>query len=969
MELLRASVLLGMDSDYQGGELRRWAKQSSKNKLVASFIGGAPPKVPKTKYDIVSDVVSWLMRLNWPKKGLDGALDICETIFAMISNEELNKLTGEAKIIELDWSEKVDDGFRMVRLLSTWIDSVNDWCHLEESKVTKSHRKRYWNLVHWYDQPVADARRRRPEFEDVVDAWMAGCANVTDVCDQVLGPREDLVKNSWGKFRGLNELFARNVPRKTREFRQKKPIQKLSQQIADRLLEIELERGEAPTVTTEAALRITFRGTDSLLRILTTLGEDPFKKLSGWRSNTGDNRQATLTELAENTFPTSDDTPQSFSKVFKAAIKAGKFPEERLIQLAFLAPQWVAFIEPTIGWKGFTEANYWFMAHMKYVWGLDDALASEEELNEEDEDLDEDQAPVEKLSRWEQIIRERTPLTSAERQEGAIDVAWFHRTYEELTPKRWEAMTQAARYAATPAQAKRAQFVADTLLGKTSRKTLVDGIKKRNLKENVRLLGLLPLAGGRKASEAAKRKDLYERFEVLQAYHKYARGLSSMSRPEAIRAFEIGIQNLAATAGFPDATRLQWAMEAEGTRDLAEGPLVTKKGDVSLTLSLDEYLQPNLVVRRGEKVLKSLPGAVKKDKKFVALRDRHKHLKQQASRTKLSLEQAMCRGDELLGGELVELADHAIVWPQLERLVLVGKGLCGYPVRRGKALMDHAGNLTAVKKNEKLRIAHPHDLLKTKAWSKWQRECFNIERIQPFKQVFRELYVATAAEKKSKTSSNRYAGHQLNRRQAFALWGRRGWSVDEYENVWKSFHEQKINVSVSFDFGITTPLEVEGLTLDKVLFCESVSRNPIKITDVDPKLFSEVMRDIDLVVSVAHVGEVDPEASASTVEMRLQLVAETCKLLNLKNVSIKKERVLIKGTLGEYSIHPGSGVVHRMPGGSVCLVAIHSQHRGRIFLPFADDDPRTAELVSKTIMLAKDDQIDDPILLEQLRQV
>ena len=36
------------------------------------------------------------------------------------------------------------------------------------------------------------------------------------------------------------------------------------------------------------------------------------------------------------------------------------------------------------------------------------------------------------------------------------------------------------------------------------------------------------------------------------------------------------------------------------------------------------------------------------------------------------------------------------------------------------------------------------------------------------------------------------------------------------------------------------------------------------------------------------------------------------------------------------------------------------------FLPFADDDPKTAEVVSKTILLAKDDEIRDPTILDQI---
>ena len=46
-------------------------------------------------------------------------------------------------------------------------------------------------------------------------------------------------------------------------------------------------------------------------------------------------------------------------------------------------------------------------------------------------------------------------------------------------------------------------------------------------------------------------------------------------------------------------------------------------------------------------------------------------------------------------------------------------------------------------------------------------------------------------------------------------------------------------------------------------------------------MLSEVMRDLDLVVSMAHRGGVDPEAAASTVQMRTSLLGKTIKLLNL----------------------------------------------------------------------------------------
>lgn len=39
------------------------------------------------------------------------------------------------------------------------------------------------------------------------------------------------------------------------------------------------------------------------------------------------------------------------------------------------------------------------------------------------------------------------------------------------------------------------------------------------------------------------------------------------------------------------------------------------------------------------------------------------------------------------------------------------------------------------------------------------------------------------------------------------------------------------------------------------------------------------------------------------------------------------------------------------------------QARGRIFLPFADDDPKTAEIMSKILLLAEDQKIKDPSIL------
>ena len=139
----------------------------------------------------------------------------------------------------------------------------------------------------------------------------------------------------------------------------------------------------------------------------------------------------------------------------------------------------------------------------------------------------------------------------------------------------------------------------------------------------------------------------------------------------------------------------------------------------------------------------------------------------------------MCRGDTFTAAELQQLCGHPILAPQLNRLILVGEGILGYPDKLGKALRDADGKLEPVKKDEQLRLAHPHDLLESKSWSAYQQECFRSERVQPFKQVFRELYVVTKQEQRDGTFSNRYATQQIQPKQAMALWGQRGWHTQE----------------------------------------------------------------------------------------------------------------------------------------------------------------------------------------------
>jgi len=965
MELVRAMIAFGYFTTYGRDKEEQWFAENPERKQLRQTLCGDLKQL-KLKYSgIVRDVLAWLLFL-YPQGEGEYLLDAAESALALVppaDHEALRHIDPNSEAFQR-YDAPIQD-WREITLLTAWGGGTN-WNYTKKlNHYSPAQQVRLWRLMAWLDEPVHGALRQRVDGELLLTAYEQQAANIADIAEHLLGPRQP---GRYGRvsFELLESLTVRaykgyqspwlNAHSEVREF--------VARAVA-RILDLELNRGDVPSAATAPAHAIgALWGVETLRRILHTLGKADFKAVQRYGYRRAIDRRESLTDLAKSTYLGDAETPADFVQVMKAAVKADQFPEERLLQLTFLAPQWTPCVEAYFGWDQMREGVYWFLAHMRYISGLDDAAMAAAETGEtstaDDQAGNAEGAAQTKLSAWERLILERTPLTDDERNEGAIDVAWFRRTYEQLGDKRWQALAAAARFAANPSQAKRAQFIADVLLNRASRKQLIDGIKKKQLKESVRLLGLLPLAKGVKRDT-----DLLERCKVLREYRRYANQLSGLTKPSALRSWEIGMKNLAQTAGFADPLRLEWAVGAEAVKDLAQGPVSLTKGGVKVTLALDELSLPQVTANKSGKELKSIPPDVKKDKKVAELVARATDIKRQAAGIRQSLEVAMCRGDTFTGEELRAWCGHALVARLLSRLIVIGDGILGYPDKGGKALRDHAGKFEPVKPKEALRLAHPYDLLQTDAWHAWQKECFHAERVQPFKQVFRELYVLTKQEKKDATISHRYDGQQIQPKQATALFGSRGWNTQD--GIFKVFHDVELTACVHFQSGVTTPLEVEGATLAGVSFTKRDVWKPVELKTVPPRLFSEVMRDLDLVVSVAHAGGVDPEASASTVEMRAGLVRETCLLLNCKNVRLKPNHAVIDGEYAQYSVHLGSGSVHKLPGGSLCLVPVHAQQRGRLFLPFADNDPRTAEVISKVLLLARDHEIQDPTILEQIR--
>ena len=694
--------------------------------------------------------------------------------------------------------------------------------------------------------------------------------------------------------------------------------------IVDYLVQNELKRGDSPTIYSKSLHEIDrIEGIDYLVQILQALGKETLDRTSYYWGG-DDSKKAVLSHLLKVCYPTEKDNSKELAK----KLKGTDITEQRLVEVAMYASQWLEIIETYLGWKGLVSGCYYFQAHMS--------------------DVDKNK---------EGLIAKYTPISIDDLRDGAFDIDWFKSAYKELGEKKFEMLYDSAKYISDGAKHSRARMFADAVNGKLNLKETEKKIEDKRNKDLVASYSLIPLLKD-------KQKDALHRYQFLQKFLKDSKKFGAQRRASEAKAVNISLENLSRNMGYSDVTRLIWNMETALINEMKEYFEPKKLDDVDVYIKIDDLGQSEIIYEKAGKELKSLPTKLKKDKYIEAIKEVHKNLKEQYRRSRKMLEEAMEDGIEFYGYEIENLMTNPVIAPILKSLIFKMGNDLGYYV--DKKLKSAKKKSVAVKDDSLLKIAHCFDLFESGEWATYQKDIFDRELRQPFKQVFRELYVKTVDEK-GRDKSLRYAGHQVQPAKTVALLKTRRWIIDGQEGLEKVYYKKNIIAKVFALADWFSPADIEAPTLEEVQFFDRKTFKPILIDDVPDLIFTEVMRDLDLVVSVAHIGDVDPEASHSTIEMRKAIVEFNCKLFKLKNVTFTENHALIKGERAEYSIHLGSGLVHQKAGGAINVLPVHSQHRGRVFLPFIDDDPKTAEIMAKVLLFAQDDKIKDVFILEQIK--
>jgi Domain of unknown function (DUF4132) len=366
--------------------------------------------------------------------------------------------------------------------------------------------------------------------------------------------------------------------------------------------------------------------------------------------------------------------------------------------------------------------------------------------------------------------------------------------------------------------------------------------------------------------------------------------------------------------------------------------------------------------------------------------------------------------ERFLDNGLVATLTRRLVW----RFETAGEALEGIPRAEGTIQLSN-GDIVALPGPEtRVRLWHPltERPAAVMAWRERLKAC-GIR--QPLAQAWRASYVVTDAERETRTYSNRFAGHILHQPPLIAILRKRGWSAASRV----AYHEKSdakpnrlllpaFGVAAEFWFsGLGAPSQpgdygapnYEYVTTDRLVFhaldatSGAVADAPLPLDQVPAMAFSEAMCDLETAIDATSVAADrfwtdrgtaasmpvselpgagryrDNFASADRGEAQALrkafLEALLPSLAIAERCHIAGDWLMVDGTRTTYRIHLGSGASQLAESGRHLCIMPKGGEDDLDFLP-SEGNPTLSLILSKAILLAQDDRIEDPTILSQL---
>lgn len=298
---------------------------------------------------------------------------------------------------------------------------------------------------------------------------------MADLSDHLIGPRTQH-RYSMVSFESLdlltNERRRQIWPAMCSTIDELPALREALQKTLDRIVEVELARGETPTATTDAATAIrSYSPIDVVFPPMEAFGKTGFRK-GGY--SVGNNKPEVLTHLIQTLTPADAETPEAFAAAARPWIESGRIPLDRYVSLGLVNTKLMKHTAAVVKWPGYEEACYWFMAHAAGDYAHTIATGEREQESESSR-------------AWRAVVKQRSNLTAEQRADGVIDANWFHTAYAALNDDgRWDEIEKAARFLGYGLAEKKTPRLADVLFGRTSRKDLAMAWPRRPGSERLR---------------------------------------------------------------------------------------------------------------------------------------------------------------------------------------------------------------------------------------------------------------------------------------------------------------------------------------------------------------------------------------------------------------------------------------------------------------------------------------------------
>jgi len=442
---------------------------------------------------------------------------------------------------------------------------------------------------------------------------------------------------------------------------------------------------------------------------------------------------------------------------------------------------------------------------------------------------------------------------------------------------------------------------------------------------------------------------------------------------------------------------------------------------ITATLRVESTTAAKVALTRADgTVVKALPAAIKADAAATA---EFKRLKATAKSIAQALPVHRQRVESLYLTQRAwplpiwreRFLDHPLVGTLARRLIWTvtdAHGKTRSLIWQDDRLVDAAGApLSEHRNDDPIRLWHPLDASANET-AAWQAYLMRQRVVQPFKQAHREIYPLTDAERSTGSYSNRFAGHILRQHQGIALARSRGWRAT-FLLGGRPSEEPCLPLPA---FGLAAELWIAPagdqsaedvrdqaytfISTDRLRFrrlgANGTLGDPVTLDTVPARAFSEAMRDVDLFVGVASIGN-DPtwidgggdaghpgewrhaeardywtrhamaELDVAGESRRTFLAGLIPSLAISGRCSLGERHLEVRGNLRTYRIHLGSGNILMEANRYLCIVPESRKDNATdFFLPF-EGDRLLSIILSKALMLADDDKITDPSIVSQLR--